>query len=69
LKIACLDLLQKTGGDTSKVNSLIKKYIKLSERPKYGSRAIALLLKERQKELDLSDAEFTKFCDTFKTLP
>jgi hypothetical protein len=69
LKIACIDLLQKTGGDPSKVNYLIKKYIKLSERPKYGSRAIALLLKERRKELDLSDTEFTKFCDTFKVSP
>lgn len=69
LKIACLDLLQKTGGDISKVNYLIKKYIKLSERPKYGSRAIALLLRERQQELDLNDAEFTKFCDTFKVSP
>jgi hypothetical protein len=69
LKIACLDLLQKTGGDPSQVNYLIKKYIKLSERPKYGSRAIALLLRERQEELDLSDAEFIKFCDTFKVSP
>lgn len=69
LKIACFDLLQKTGGDTSKVNNLIKKYIQLSERPKFGSRAIALLLRERQAELDLSDAEFTKFCDTFKVSP
>ena len=69
LKLACTDLIKKTGGDTSQVNSLMKKYIKLSERPKYGTRAIALLLTERQKALDLSSQEFTKFCDTFKLSP
>lgn len=69
LKLACIDLIKKTGGDTSQVNNLMKKYIKVSERPKYGTRAIALLLTERQKELDLSNQEFTKFCDTFKLSP
>ncbi|MBE9003650.1 hypothetical protein IQ259_01050 [Fortiea sp. LEGE XX443] len=69
LKKACGDLLKKTGGDTSKVNYLVQKYIKVSERPKYGTRAIALLLQERQKELDLNNQEFTKFCDTFKISP
>lgn len=69
LKIACSDFLKKTGSDPTKVNYLMKKYIKISERPKFGTRAIALLLRERQKELDLSDPEFTKFCDTFKLSP
>jgi hypothetical protein len=69
LKKACTDLLKKTGGDTNKVNHLIQKYIKISERPKFGTRAIALLLQERQKELDLNNQEFTKFCDTFKISP
>ena len=69
LRKACTDLLKKTGGDTSKVNHLIQKYIKISERPKFGTRAIALLLQERQKELDLNNQEFTKFCDTFKISP
>ncbi|AFY43184.1 hypothetical protein [Nostoc sp. PCC 7107] len=69
LKKACGDLLKKTGGDTSKVNYLVQKYIKVSERPKYGTRAIALLLQERQKELDLNNQEFAKFCDTFKISP
>ncbi|MBE9208129.1 hypothetical protein IQ244_16660 [Nostoc sp. LEGE 06077] len=69
LKKACSDLLKKTGGDTSKVNYLVQKYIKVSERPKYGTRAIALLLQERQKELDLNNQEFAKFCDTFKISP
>ncbi|MBW4643379.1 MAG: hypothetical protein KME23_10385 [Goleter apudmare HA4340-LM2] len=69
LKKACTDLLQKTGGDTSQVKHMMKKYIKISERPKYGTRAIAVLLNQRQKELDLNSQEFTKFCDTFKVSP
>lgn len=69
LKIACTDLIKKTGGDTSQVKHVMKKYIKISERPKYGTRAIAVLLGERQKELDLNSQEFTKFCDTFKLSP
>jgi hypothetical protein len=69
LKLACSDLLKHTGGDTSQVKRVMKKYIKMSERPKYGTRAIALLLHERQKELDLNSQEFTKFCDTFKLSP
>ncbi|WP_017651225.1 hypothetical protein [Fortiea contorta] len=69
LKIACTDLIRKTGGDISQIKQVMKKYIKISERPKYGTRAIALLLGERQKELDLNNQEFTKFCDTFKLSP
>jgi hypothetical protein len=69
LKIACTDLIKKTGGDTNQVKHVMQKYIKISERPKYGTRAIAVLLGERQKELDLNNQEFTKFCDTFKLSP
>jgi hypothetical protein len=67
--MACFDLLKKSDVDTSKVNELVKKYIKNSERPKYGTRAIALLLRERQQELDLGNQEFVKFCDSFKVSP
>ncbi|MEH2318192.1 hypothetical protein [Nostoc sp.] len=69
LKMACTDLIQKIGGDTNKVNYLMEKYVKTSERPKHGTRAIAVLLHDRQKELDLSNQEFAKFCDTFKLSP
>jgi hypothetical protein len=69
LKRACLDLVKQSGGDTSQVKDLMKKYIKMSEKPKFGTRAIAFLLRERQEELDLGDREFTKFCDTFKLSP
>ena len=69
LKMACTDLIKKLGGDTRKVYYLMEKYVKTCERPKYGTRAIAVLLRDRQKELDLSNQEFTKFCDTFKLSP
>ncbi|MEH2045525.1 hypothetical protein [Nostoc sp.] len=69
LKRACTDLIKKMGGDTRKVNYLMEKYVKTSERPKHGTRAIAVLLDDRQKELDLSNQEFAKFCDTFKLSP
>jgi hypothetical protein len=69
LKLACTDLIKKTDGDTSQVKNMMKQYLKISERPKYGTRAIALLLSERQKALDLSSQEFAKFCDTFKVSP
>ncbi|AUB40608.1 hypothetical protein COO91_06625 [Nostoc flagelliforme CCNUN1] len=67
--MACTDLIKKIGGDTRKVNYLMEKYVKTSERPKHGTRAIAVLLQDRQKELDLSNQEFAKFCDTFKLSP
>jgi hypothetical protein len=75
LKMACSDLIKKMGGDTRKVYYLMEKYVKTSERPKHGTRAMptavnyAVLLQDRQKELDLSNQEFTKFCDTFKLSP
>jgi hypothetical protein len=66
---ACTDLIRQSGGDTSQVKELIKKYLINSERPKFGTFAIASFLRERQQELDLGDKEFTKFCDTFKVSP
>lgn len=69
LRIACLDLLRQVGADPSKVDALMKKYMSLAERPKYGPRAIAFLLRERQQDLQVSTQEFVKFCDTFKVSP
>jgi hypothetical protein len=66
---ACIDLIRRSGGDVSQVNDLIKKYLKICGRPKFGSFAIAELLRERQVELDLGEKEFSKFCDTFKLSP
>lgn len=69
LRIACLDLLRQAGADSSKVDALMKKYMSLAERPKFGPRAIAFLLRERQQDLQVSTQEFVKFCDTFKLSP
>lgn len=69
LKIACIELIQKSGGETSQVKDMMKKYIRMSEQPKYGTRAVAALLRKRQQELDLSSQEFAKFCYTFKLSP
>lgn len=66
LRIVCLDLLRRTGGDISRVDELVARYIERAERPKYGTRAIAALLRDRQQELDVSDQEFAKFCDSYR---
>lgn len=66
---ACTDLIRQTGGDVSRVNDLMKKYLKICDIPKFGTLAIAALLRERQVELDLGEKEFSKFCDTFKLSP
>ncbi|MEB3343551.1 hypothetical protein [Okeania sp.] len=69
LRLACLDLLRRVGGKRTRVNDLMQKYIALAERPKYGPRAIALLLRERQDQLQVSGHEFIKFCDIHKISP
>ena len=52
LKTVCIDLLKQLGSDVSKVKEMMRKYIKISERSKHGTRAIAILLFERQQKLD-----------------
>ena len=66
---ACIDLAQQIDGDANTVRELIKKYIKLSQRPKYGTLAIANFLRERQQEIDVGDQEFIKFCDSYMVSP
>ena len=66
IRIACADLIRKTGGDRSQVENLVKKYIARAERPKFGPRAIAAMLIDRQKDLQVSPKEFLKFCDSYK---
>ncbi|HIK16347.1 MAG TPA: hypothetical protein IGS53_13840 [Leptolyngbyaceae cyanobacterium M33_DOE_097] len=66
LKMACYDLVARSGGGSSEVDSLAEQYLAKAQRPKSGTGAIALLLKDRQEELDLTDDEFAKFCDTFR---
>jgi len=47
----------------------MRRYLKKAKRPKHGSRAIAHLLRDRQKQLDLSNHEFIRFCDSYKLSP
>jgi len=66
LQMACLELLKRSGG---KPNQVMRKYLQKAKRPKHGSRAIAHLLRDRQKQLDLSNHEFIRFCDSYKLSP
>lgn len=66
LQAACTDLIARMGRTDIGVADLMQQYIELVSRPKHGVAAIAFYLKERQAELDLTDEEFAKFCDTFR---
>lgn len=69
LKMACLDLIKKSGGNPAQVDRLIRKYMENAKRPQHGPRAIAYLLRDRQEQLDISVQEFIKFCDSYKLSP
>lgn len=66
LQLACYDLIARSGGSTAAVNDLVEQYLNKAERPKSGAGVVALLLRERQEELDISDEEFAKFCNSFR---
>lgn len=66
LKLACYDLVARSGGSKENVADLVQQYLAKAGRPTRGVAAIALFLRERQLELDLTDDEFAKFCDTFR---
>ena len=66
LEKACRDLIIERGGDLGEVQDLARSYRSLAERPKFGTKAIALLLRERQKELDINRKDFIRFCDSYK---
>jgi len=40
-----------------------------ASRPTSGTGAIALWLKQRQTDLDITDQEFERFCDSYRLLP
>jgi len=69
MRSACTDLLRHAGGDPSQLNGLIKSYIDQAKRPKSGSAAIAVLLRDRQDELGVKDAEFVQFCNINRLSP
>jgi len=69
LQIACLDLLKRTGGSPTRANKLMQRYLEQSKRPEHGSRAIAYLLRDRQRELNVSEKEFAFFCNSYRLSP
>lgn len=69
LQMACRDLVKQSGGNAYHVTRRIKQYIEKAKRPEHGTRAIAFLLRERQRELDLSNREFVRFCYSYKLAP
>ena len=69
LQMACRDLVKQSGGNAYHVTRRIKQYIEKAKRPEHGTRAIAYLLRERQRELDLSNREFVRFCYSYKLAP
>ncbi|MBD1856908.1 MULTISPECIES: hypothetical protein [Leptolyngbya] len=66
LQLACYELVARSGGSSESVGELVKRYLAKAERPLQGSALIAVLLKERQIDLDLTDDEFAKFCDSYR---
>ncbi|XHX79677.1 MAG: hypothetical protein RBJ76_07080 [Stenomitos frigidus ULC029] len=66
LELACYDLTARSGGSTMGLNDLVRQYVAKAARPTSGTAVVSVLLKERQDDLDLTDDEFAKFCDTFR---
>lgn len=69
LQMACRDLMKQTGGNAYQLQKRMKHYIETAKRPEHGTRAIAYLLRERQRELDLGNKEFVHFCNSYKLSP
>ncbi|NJN85387.1 MAG: hypothetical protein HC881_02540 [Leptolyngbyaceae cyanobacterium SL_7_1] len=66
LRLACYDLISLSGGTTAQIDELMQKYLAKTAAPTTGVAAIALLLRDRQEELDVSDKEFVRFCDSYR---
>lgn len=66
LRIACEELVTRSQDSTDTADDLMQQYLAKTARPKRGASLIALLLKERQEDLDLSNEEFAKFCDSYR---
>lgn len=66
LRLACYDLVGLSGGSTESVEHLTQTYLAKAARPTSGTAAIAHWLKHRQEELDVSDREFERFCDSYR---
>lgn len=66
LRLACYDLLGRSGGSTGPVELLMEQYLSKTAYPTSGVGAIAALLRDRQDELDVNDKEFIRFCDSYR---
>lgn len=66
LHLACYELTARMGRSSESVNDLVESFLVKVSRPVRGVALIALLLRERQVELDLNDDEFAKFCDSYR---
>lgn len=63
---ACYDLVARTGGSPDTIAQLVQRYRAKVDRPLQGSALISVLLRERQIDLDLTEEEFAKFCDSYR---
>ncbi len=66
LQLACYDLMAQSGSGSEGIGELVKKYLDKVNRPLHGIALIAAWLKQRQQELDLTEEEFAKFCDSYR---
>lgn len=66
LELACYDLTARSGGSAMSVDDLVQQYLAKAVRPISGTAVVASLLRQRQDDLDLTDEEFAKFCNTFR---
>lgn len=66
LQLACYELTARMGRSSESVTDLVESFLMKVSRPLRGVALIAVLLKERQIELDLNDEEFVKFCDSYR---
>lgn len=69
LRLACEELLPVNQRSPENIRVLMGEFIKKTRRPKAGPLAVAMLLQERQKSLDLTNQEFLRFCDSYKLPP
>jgi hypothetical protein len=69
LKLACAALSKQSNGQLGTTDALVEEYLERAAVPRSGTRAIALLLKNRQEELGVTEKEFIRFCDSYRLSP
>lgn len=69
LYMVCADLVKRSQGRLGSIEELVEEYLERASVPRTGTRAIALLLQNRQEELGVTDKEFITFCDSYRLSP